>query len=75
MSTQVLFTLGVVKTNFNRNLADLKMHTGPPQQEVKQYRFSSAYRMSQMIENNGTCTCDRLGEGGITQLLEGGRRF
>ena len=31
MSTQDFFTPGVVpKTNFNRNLGDLKMHTGPP---------------------------------------------
>ena len=31
MSTQVFFTPGVVPlTNFNRNLGDLKMHTGPP---------------------------------------------
>ena len=31
MSTQVFFTQWVVPwTNFNRNLGDLKMHTGPP---------------------------------------------
>ena len=31
MSTQVFFTPRVVPlTNFNRNLGDLKMHTGPP---------------------------------------------